>query len=110
MLWNVSTPSPDPAQVAAALRQISRGLAALADAISSDPDRSEEDRYLAVIAEWGRRGLDREEASRLFRKHGFSPQAAGGWVRGDWLEVRDDGKRYLTDRSLQWLADQEAQR
>ncbi|SDI20409.1 hypothetical protein [Nonomuraea jiangxiensis] len=106
----MSSPSPDPAQVAAALRQISRGLAALADAISGVPDRSEEDRHVAVMAEWGRRGLTRHEASRLFRKHGFSPQAAGGWVRGDWLEVRDDGNRYLTERSLRWLAEQEAQR
>lgn len=47
------------------------------------------------------------EASALFRKHGFSPQAAGGWVRGDWLEVRDDGRRYLTERSLRWRAEQE---
>ncbi|TDC89940.1 hypothetical protein [Actinomadura sp. 7K507] len=103
----MSTPPPDLDQVAAALRQISRGLAALADAISSASRDPEEDRYLAVMAEWGRRGLTRDESSRLFRKHGFSPQAAGGWVKGDWLEVRDDGRRYLTDRSLQWLAEQE---
>ncbi|GAA0818628.1 hypothetical protein ACFQVD_30580 [Streptosporangium amethystogenes subsp. fukuiense] len=41
----------------------------------------------------------------MFRKQGFSPQAAGGWVRGDWLEIRDDGRRYLTDRSLSWPAE-----
>lgn len=110
MLFAVNNTSLDPAQVAAALRQISRGLAALADAISGDPDRSEEERYYAVVSEWGRRGLDRDEASRLFRKHGFSTQAVGGWVKADWLEVRADGKRYLTDRSLQWLAEQEEQR
>ena len=110
MLFAMNNTSLDPAQVAAALRQIGRGLAALADAISGDPDRSEEERYYAVVSEWGRRGLDRDEASRLFRKHGFSPQAVGGWVKADWLEVRADGKRYLTDRSLQWLAEQEEQR
>ncbi|WP_431924702.1 hypothetical protein [Nonomuraea jabiensis] len=38
----------------------------------------------------------------MFRKHGFSPQAAGGWARGEWREVHEDGRRYLTDRSLHW--------
>ncbi|GAB3984708.1 hypothetical protein GCM10029978_095110 [Actinoallomurus acanthiterrae] len=95
-------------QVAAALRQISAGLAALADAISADPaEAPEESRHRSLIAEWGTRGLTRAEASALFRRHGFSPQAAGGWARGDWLEVRDDDRRYLTERSLQWLAEQE---
>ncbi|MEV0597228.1 hypothetical protein [Nonomuraea cavernae] len=94
-------------QVAAALRQISAGFAALADAISTDDaEPPAETRHRALISEWGRRGLTRAEASALFRKHGFSPQAAGGWVRGDWLEVRDDGRRYLTDRSLRWPAEQ----
>ncbi|MGW5410259.1 hypothetical protein [Actinomadura geliboluensis] len=104
----MTSPAPDLDQVAAALRQVSRGLAALADALSGVAERPEEERYLAVMAEWGRRGLTRDEASRLFRKHGFSPQAAGGWVRGEWLEVRDDGRRYLTVRSLEWLDEQEA--
>lgn len=94
-------------QVAAALRQISAGFAALADAISADATETPaETRYRTLISEWGRRGLTRAEASALFRKHGFSPQAAGGWVRGDWLEIRDDGRRYLTDRSLRWPAEQ----
>jgi hypothetical protein len=96
-------------QVAAALRQISAGFAALADAISADPaEPPAESRYQSLITEWGERGLTRAEASALFRKHGFSPQAAGGWARGDWLEIRDDGRRYLTDRSLHWLAEQGA--
>ncbi|MEV4012275.1 hypothetical protein AB0J35_17365 [Nonomuraea angiospora] len=50
----------------------------------------------------------RAEANALFRKHGFSPKAAGGWARGDWLEVRENGLRYLTDRSLHWLTEQES--
>ncbi|MFI0357597.1 hypothetical protein [Actinomadura sp. 9N407] len=101
----------DPEQTAAALRQISRGLAALADAISppSGPAAlSDEDRYRAIMNDWGRRGLTRPEAGELFRRHGFSPQAAGGWARGGWMEVRDDGLRHLTERSHQWLAEQEA--
>lgn len=98
--------SPQIQQIAAALRQISAGFAALADAISADEaEPPPETRHRALISEWGQRGLTRAEASALFRKHGFSPQAAGGWVRGDWLEVRDDGRRYLTDRSLHWLAE-----
>lgn len=96
-------------QVAAALRQISEGFAALADAISADPaEAPTESRYRSLISEWGARGLTRSEASALFRKHGFSPQVAGGWARGDWLEIRDDGRRYLTDRSFHWLAEQGA--
>ncbi|NJP98406.1 hypothetical protein HCN51_54820 [Nonomuraea sp. FMUSA5-5] len=91
-------------EVAAALRQISAGFAALADAIS-DTEPPEEARYRELIQEWGQRGLTRAEASALFRKHGFSPQLAGGWARGDWLEIRDDGRRYLTERSLRWLSD-----
>ncbi|MBD2897527.1 hypothetical protein amrb99_64910 [Actinomadura sp. RB99] len=101
-------PTPREERIAAALRQISAGFAALADAVAADPaEPTEESRYRGLISEWGRQGLTRAEASALFRKHGFSPQAAGGWVRGDWLEVRDDGRRYLTERSLRWRAEQE---
>ncbi|RZQ65160.1 hypothetical protein [Amycolatopsis suaedae] len=93
----------DEEKVAAALRQISRGFAALADAVAAPPDVSGPDRYRAVMAEWGERGLTRAEVSELFRRHGFSPQASGGWARGDWMETRGDGLRYLTPRSLDWL-------
>lgn len=91
-------------EVAAALHQIARGVEALAEAIAGgDQQAPQEDRVLEVLREWGPRGLDRAEASALFRRHGFSPQAAGGWVRGEWLETRDDGRRYLTDRSWRWM-------
>lgn len=103
-------PEPDTEKIVAALRQISRGFAALADAVSAAPSNAEDDRYRSLIAEWGERGLTRPETSALFRKHGFSPQAAGGWARGDWLETRADGRRYLTTRSLHWLAGQEDDR
>lgn len=103
-----SSPSLRTEEIAAALRQISKGFAALADAISADSgEPATESRYRSLIGEWGERGLTRSEASAMFRKHGFPPQAAGGWARGDWLEVRDDGRRYLTARSLQWLTEQE---
>ena len=99
---------PRPDRIAAALRQISRGFTALADAVAAGPeDISSDERYRRVISEWGDRGLTREQASALFRKHGFSPQAAGGWARGEWIETRADDRRYLTQRSHDWLAAQE---
>lgn len=92
--------------VAAALRQIARGFDALARAIEDDETAAPaDDRYRAALEEWGERGLTREAASSLLRKHGFAPQAAGGWARGDWIETRPDGLRYLTDRSHRWLAE-----
>jgi hypothetical protein len=89
--------------VATALRQIAKGFLALADAVDPTDGVSTDDRYRAVLEAWGDRGLTREQASRLFRQHGFAPQASGGWVRGDWIEVRDDGLRYATERSKRWL-------
>jgi hypothetical protein len=101
-------PRADPDRIAAALRQISRGFAALADAVAPPPDAvSSESRYRRVFVEWADRGLTRAETSTLLRKHGFAPQAVGGWARGDWIETRPDGLRYLAQRSLQWLAEQE---
>lgn len=87
------------------MRQIARGVDALADAVTEDLVTKER-RELAVLREWGERGLTRVEASALFRRHGFAPQAAGGWARGDWIESRDDGRRYLTQRSRRLLAEQ----
>ncbi|MEO3785494.1 hypothetical protein ABGB12_19350 [Actinocorallia sp. B10E7] len=103
--------SPSQAErIAAALRQIGKGFTELADAISAGSEEvPEAERHRALLTEWGDRGLDRAEASALFRRHGFAPQAAGGWVRGDWLEVRQDGRRYLTDRSFAWLRRKEAE-
>jgi hypothetical protein len=94
------------AEVSAALRQIARGFDALADALG-EPKAPEEKRVLEVLREWGERGLTRAEASALLRKHGFAPQAAGGWVRGHWIESRADGKRYISERSRRWVAEQE---
>ena len=96
----------DPAQTAAALRQIARGFNALADAVAEEPT-PQQARVGAVIREWGQRGLTRDEASALFRAHGFAPQTAGGWARSNWIETRGDGRRYLTEDSLRWLAEQE---
>lgn len=93
--------------VAAAIRQIARGFEALADSIARSPDQPESARTAALLRDWGDRGLTRSEASALFRRHGFAPQTAGGWTRGDWIQTRPDGRRYITDRSRAWLAGQE---
>jgi hypothetical protein len=95
------------AEMSAALRQIGRGFAALADAIDgTSAQPPERIRVANLLREWGDRGLSRAEASALFRKHGFAPQTAGGWARGDWLQKRPDGRRYVTDSSRRWLAQQ----
>jgi hypothetical protein len=96
----------DETEIAAALRQIGRGFYALADAVAGRPAVKGE-REVAILREWGDRGLSRAEASALFRKNGMAPQAAGGWARGEWIESRDDGRRYLTERSRRWIASQE---
>ncbi|MGD0455870.1 MAG: hypothetical protein ABSB69_19970 [Solirubrobacteraceae bacterium] len=99
-----------PEELAGAIRQIARGLHALADAVDgkSGQPAAEAARELMIVREWDGRGLTRAEASALFRKHGLAPQTAGGWARGDWIESRDDGLRYLTERSRRWLSEQEA--
>lgn len=94
-------------EIAAATRQIARALEALADAIVDGSDRQPESvRARALLREWGDRGLDRRQASALFRKHGFAPQTAGGWARSDWIATRD-GRRYVTESSRRWLAGEE---
>lgn len=94
-------------EVASAIRQIARGFDALADSIARSPDQPPESaRARALLSEWGDRGLTRAETSALFRKHGFAPQTAGGWTRGDWIQARPDNRRYITERSRQWLAEQ----
>jgi hypothetical protein len=94
--------------VAAALRQIARGFDALAESIARSPNQPPVPaRTAALLREWGARGLTRPEASALFRRHGFAPQTAGGWTRGDWIQTRSDGRRYITERSRIWLAEQE---
>jgi hypothetical protein len=94
-------------EIARALRLIARGFEDLAAAVAGDVS-PESERVAAVLREWGDRGLTRSEASSLFRKHGFVPQTAGGWARGDWIKTRSDGLRYVTERSREWLAEQEA--
>ncbi|NUO97212.1 MAG: hypothetical protein HOV96_36640 [Nonomuraea sp.] len=92
----------DIARVQASLRLMARGLEELAAALG-DEEAGEDVRTARVIEEWGRRGLTQKEASALFQRHGFAPQTTGGWARGDWVEIGDDGLRYLTAKSHTWL-------
>ena len=92
--------------IAAALRHIGQGFDMLARVLDDQTVAPPSARYLAALRAWGDRGLTRVEASALLRKHGFAPQAAGAWVRGDWIEVAQDGLRYLTKRSHAWVSEQ----
>lgn len=99
------TPTPDLIAIATALRQVGRGLDALADALSGVPvEPSQDERYRAAITEWGERALTGPESIALLRKHGFAPQAVGGWIKGGWMEAGEDGLRRMTARSQEWLA------
>ncbi len=89
------------------LRMIARGFEELAAALDEPGEPDEAERTARVIRDWGRRGLTKEEASALFRRHGFAPQTTGGWTRGDWVEIGGDGLRYLTAKSHGWLAERE---
>lgn len=98
-------------RIAAALCQLAAACTALAEAVTTEPDpvpdpEPDEARYRALITEWGPRGLTQDEARDLFLSHGFAPQAMGGWARGRWMELREDGLRYLTERSIALLAPQ----
>jgi hypothetical protein len=97
------TSTIDNNQVAASLRLIARGFEGLARALVDEPMSSRNDRVVAAMSEWGTRGLSRGQASDLFKKHGLNPQTSGGWARGGWIETRQ-GMRYLTERSIEWLA------
>jgi hypothetical protein len=97
---------PDLVAVAAALRQVSRGLDALADALcGAAGEPTQDERYRAAIAEWGDRALTGPESIALMRRHGFAPQAVGGWIKGGWMEVGADGLRRMSARSLDWVGD-----
>ncbi|WP_157247975.1 hypothetical protein [Nonomuraea typhae] len=93
----------DVSRAQAALRQIAKGFEELAAALGPADEPDESERTAGLIAEWGTRGLTQRQASALFRKHGFAPQTAGGWARGDWIAIGEDGLRYLTARSHEWL-------
>lgn len=89
----------------AGLRLIARGLEELAVGLGDAEEADEQERTARVIRAWGRRGLTQQQASALFKKHGFAPQTTGGWKRGAWIEIGEDGLRYLTTKSHDWLTE-----
>lgn len=95
----------DRARVQAGLRLIARGLEEIATGLGDPEAADDRARTARVIREWGRRGLTQQQASALFKRHGFAPQTTGGWKRGDWLRIGEDGLRYLTAKSQDWLAE-----
>jgi hypothetical protein len=99
----------DRIRMQAGLRLIARGLEEVAAGLGDDEDADESERTARVIREWGRAGLTQQQASALFRRHGFAPQTTGGWKRGDWIAIGDDGLRYLTAKSHDWLTGREAE-
>ena len=92
----------------AGLRLIARGLEELATGLGDQDEAGEEERTARVIREWGLDGLTQQQASALFKKHGFAPQTTGGWTRGDWVEIGENRLRYMTRKSHDWLADHSA--
>lgn len=100
------TANDNSAAIAAALRQVSRGIADIADLIdgniAGDSDRVA--REAATLYEFDvspDRGLSRAQASAAFKKHGLNPRAFGSWVQGGYL-ARDGDRRWLTDFGREW--------
>lgn len=99
--------------VRAGMKMIARGFDAVADGLLETPTTAasaptEREREIGFAAEWGTRGLTKQEAADLCGKWGFPGQKISAWVRGGWAEMRGD-RRYLTAKTFAWLeADEEA--
>ena len=100
------TSNDNNAAMAAALRQISRSIADIADLIDGnipgDSDRVA--REVATLYEFDvppTQGLSRAEASAAFKKHGLNPRAFGSWVQGGYL-ARNGDRRWLTEDGRKW--------
>jgi hypothetical protein len=100
------THNDNSAAIAAALRQVSRSIADVADLldgnIPGDSDRVA--REAATLYEFDvppEQGLSRVQASAAFKKHGLNPRSFGSWVQGGYL-ARDGDRRWLTDVGRKW--------
>jgi hypothetical protein len=76
--------------IAAALRQVSRSIADVADLLDGNlPGTSDRvAREVATLYEFPmskEQGLNRAEASAAFKKHGLDPRSLGSWVQGGYL-------------------------
>jgi hypothetical protein len=97
--------------MAAALRQVSRGLAEMAAVLDGNILGEDLHRRLAVMKRFdvpAGNGLTRAQASLAFSENGYNPKSFGGWVRRGWIS-REDDRRFLTDKGRQWIAEQEQQ-
>jgi hypothetical protein len=98
----------DEAAVIAALRKIMAGFQDIIDVLEGPAvgEKTKKEKEIALLLEFDRapgNGLSREEASRVCKRHGFTPQTVGAWARGEYLVTRDDGLRYIGEVGRQWL-------
>ena len=98
----------DKAAVTAALRKIMAGFQDIVDVLEGPAvgEKTKKEQEIALLLEFDRApgdGLSREEASRVCKRHGFTPQTVGAWARGEYLVTRDDGLRYIGEVGRQWL-------
>jgi hypothetical protein len=90
----------DTTALIAALRKIAAGVQDVIDVLDNEgtDEKTKEEREIVLLKEFDRglgNGLSRVEAVRTCKRHGFTPQTVGAWARGAYLEIRDDGLRYL---------------
>jgi hypothetical protein len=94
--------------MAAAIRQVARGLAEMAAVLDGNvPGDDRTNRRIALMRRFDvspDEGLDRKEASQVFRENGYNPRSFGGWVRRGLIERTDD-RRYLTIKGRELLAE-----
>jgi len=98
----------DEKALAAALRQIAKGLTEAAAVLDGDvPGMERTVRRIALMRRFDvppEEGLSREEASKAFRENGYKPRSFGGWVRRGLID-RDADRRYLTPKGRSLLAE-----
>lgn len=100
------TSNDNRAAIATALRQVSRSIADIADALDGNipGDGGLVARQAATLYEFDvppEQGLSRAQASAAFKKHGLNPRSFGSWVQGGYL-ARDGDRRWLTDDGRKW--------
>jgi hypothetical protein len=103
----------DNTALIAALRKIGAGIQDLIGALDDEggAEKTKTEREIALMKEFDRSpgdGLTQVEAVRACKRHGFTPQTVGAWVRGGYLEIRNDELRYLTKEGRRWLEEQGA--
>jgi hypothetical protein len=98
----------DQRAMAAALRQVAKGLTEAAAVLDGDvPGMERTARRIALMRCFNvpaSRGLDREQASKAFKENGYNPRSFGGWVRRGLIE-RDGDRRFLTAKGRALLAE-----